>query len=84
MAWPFPLAWALVESTPNPCLSGGTQAKAILGLYLLEVVGACCISSKHGFHLVALVDPGRRWGKSRKPCLEIMMCSVGRQVLGVC
>jgi len=35
----FSLAWVLVESTPNPCFWGGTQAKAILVLYLLEVAG---------------------------------------------
>jgi len=35
----FSLAWVLVESAPNPCFWGGTQAKAILVLYLLEVVG---------------------------------------------
>ena len=34
---------------------------------------SCCICSKHGFHLVALVGPGRRWGKSRKPCLEVVL-----------
>ena len=39
VAWPFPLAWASGESAPNPCLWGGTQAKAILVLWLLEVVG---------------------------------------------
>lgn len=31
-AWPFPLAWVLVESTLNSCLLGRTQAKAILVL----------------------------------------------------
>ena len=53
-AWPFPLVWASGESALNPCLWGGTQAKAILGLYLLEVAGACCISSKHGLSLVGM------------------------------
>jgi len=38
-AWLFPLAWVPVESTPNSCLLGRTQAKAILVLYLLEVTG---------------------------------------------
>ena len=38
-AWPFPLAWVPGESALNPCLSGRTQAKAILVLYLLEAVG---------------------------------------------
>ena len=38
-AWPFLLAWVLVESAPNSCFWNGTQAKAILGLWLLEVVG---------------------------------------------
>lgn len=38
-AWPFPLAWASGESAPNSCRLGRTQAKAILGLYLLEVAG---------------------------------------------
>ena len=53
-AWPFPLVWASGESALNPCLWGGTQAKAILGLYLLEVAGACCISSKHGLSLAGM------------------------------
>jgi len=39
VAWPFPLAWVLGESALNSCLWGGTQAKAILVLYLLEVAG---------------------------------------------
>ena len=39
VAWLFPLAWVPVESTPNSCLWGGTQAKAILVSYLLEVTG---------------------------------------------
>ena len=39
VAWLFPLAWVPVESTPNFCLLGRTQAKAILVLYLLEVTG---------------------------------------------
>ena len=38
-AWPFPLAWVPVESIPNPCLSGRTQAKRVLGLCSLEVAG---------------------------------------------
>jgi len=78
-AWPFPLAWVPGESAPNSCLLGRTQAKAALGLYLLEVVGACCISSKHGFHLVALVSPGRVFARNWKPCLELVLCS-GRAV----
>ena len=39
MAWPFPLAWVLVESALNSHPWSGTQAKAILVLYLLEVTG---------------------------------------------
>jgi len=39
VAWPFPLAWASGESALNSCLWGGTQAKAILVLWLLEVAG---------------------------------------------
>ena len=38
-AWPFPLAWVPGESAPNSCFLGGTQAKAILVSYLLEVAG---------------------------------------------
>ena len=38
VAWLFPLAWVLVESTPNPCLLGRTQAKAILVLCSPEAV----------------------------------------------
>ena len=44
---------------------------------------SCCICSKHGFHLVALVGPGRVFARNWKPCLELVLCSVGRQVLGV-
>jgi len=40
---------------------------------------SCCICSKHGFHLVALVDPGRILARNWKPCLEVMLRS-GRAV----
>ena len=39
MAWPFPLAWVLVESALNSHPWSGTQAKAILGFCSPEVVG---------------------------------------------
>ena len=32
VAWPFSLAWVLVESAPNSCFWGGTQVEAILVL----------------------------------------------------
>ena len=39
VAWPFSLAWASGESALNSCFWGGTQAKAILVLWLLEGAG---------------------------------------------
>ena len=35
---------------------------------------SCCICSKHGFHLVALVGLGRVLARNWKPCLELVLC----------